>query len=81
MQRLDEIYKKYPQQIELTLFKNVSEIKFFRHSYQHLEDRIKEIIIDKRLPVFGAIKWGVNDNKKPFSCLAISGKFYAKRQR
>jgi hypothetical protein len=78
IQRLNEIYKKFPQQTELTLFKDISEIKFFRHSYQHLEDRIKEIIIDKRLPVFGAIKWAVNDNKKPFSCLAISGKFYGK---
>ena len=62
----------------MTLFKDIAEIKFFRHSYQHLEDRIKEIIIDKRLPVFGAIKWAVNDNNKLFSCLAISGKFYGK---
>lgn len=78
IQRLNEIYKKFPQQTELTLFKDIAEIKFFRHSYQHLEDRIKEIIIDKRLPVFGAIKWAVNDNNKLFSCLAISGKFYGK---
>jgi hypothetical protein len=78
IQRLNEIYKKFPQQTELTLFKDIAEIKFFRNSYQHLEDRIKEIIIDKRLPVFGALKWAVNDNKNPFSCLAISGKFYGK---
>ena len=77
-QRLNEIYKKYPQQSELTLFKDIADIKFFRHSYQHLEDRINEIIIDKQLPVFGALKWAVNDKGGSFSCLAISGTFYGK---
>jgi len=78
IQRLNEIYKKYPQQSELTLFKDISDIRFFRHSYQHLEDRINEIIIDKQLPVFGALKWAVNDKTNSFSCLAISGTFYGK---
>ena len=76
VQRLNEIYKKYPQDSELTLFKDIAEIKFFRHSYQHLEDRISEIVIDNKIPIFGAIKWGVNDNGKTFSCLAVSGNFY-----
>jgi len=78
IQRLNEIYKKYPQQSELTLFKDISDIRFFRHSYQHLEDRINEIIIDKQLPVFGALKWAVNYKTNSFSCLAISGTFYGK---
>jgi hypothetical protein len=52
-----------------------------RHSYQHIDERIKQILAEKDFPVFGALSWFKrypNSNKAIF-CSTYSGSFTSKK--
>lgn len=52
----------------------LDSLKEFRNTYQHLDERIDEVIVDKNLHVWGNISWiYVIDNSKILSCILSPG--------
>jgi|GEM_PF-1206321 len=39
------------------LFDKIRDVKLFRHSNQHIDERILEVILDKQLPIYGSLSW------------------------
>jgi len=39
------------------IFDKIRGIEFLRHSYQHIEERINEILYDKEMPIYGTLSW------------------------
>lgn len=49
--RLLEIDKDDP------IFEKIKGIEFLRHSQQHIDERIDEVLIEKELPIYGSLSW------------------------
>lgn len=39
------------------LFEKIKGIEFLRHSQQHIDERIEEVLLDKELPIYGSLSW------------------------
>jgi hypothetical protein len=39
------------------IFGKIRGIEFFRHSQQHIDERIDEILLEKELPIYGSLSW------------------------
>jgi len=39
------------------IFAKIKGIGYFRHSQQHLDERIEEVLIEKELPIYGSLSW------------------------
>lgn len=39
------------------IFDKIRDVKLFRHSNQHLDERIGETIYEKQLPIYGSLSW------------------------
>jgi len=39
------------------IFEKIQGIEFVRHSNQHIDERIDEILLEKELPIYGSLSW------------------------
>ena len=52
----------------------LERVKVFRNTFQHMDERIDESILDNDHPVFGKLKWCMSyEGGKAINCIAISG--------
>jgi hypothetical protein len=76
--RFVRLYKTLPSNNGHSVIKSIENIQTPRNTYQHLDERIEESIIDSRRPFYGALKWTYHDSKatEAFTFVAISGLLY-----
>ncbi|WP_339705931.1 hypothetical protein [uncultured Kriegella sp.] len=60
------------------IIKSIENISSPRNTYQHLDERVDESIINSRRPFYGALKWTYHDPdaNDAFTFVAISGLLY-----
>jgi hypothetical protein len=39
------------------IFEKIKGIEFLRHSQQHIDERINEVLLEKELPIYGSLSW------------------------
>lgn len=39
------------------IFEKIKGIEFLRHSQQHIDERIDEVLLEKELPIYGSLSW------------------------
>jgi len=63
-----------------SLFAQLNKAKELRNTYQHIDERITEVLAKKELPVFGTLSWFKRypDSNKAIFCSTYSGSFTLK---
>jgi len=77
------LIKHFKLKKEDSFFKEISKIEYFRHTIQHLEDRIDEFLFDNNLPIFGILSWYAKINPASLEGKIItvySGTFTSKEE-
>lgn len=76
-QRFIKLYKLLPSKNNHALIKEISKITPLRNTFQHMDERIDECLLEYDVPFYGALSWevnlGVKDTMHKF--FAISGLF------
>ena len=59
-QRFVKLYKLLPSENNHALIKEISKISPLRNTFQHMDERIEECLLEYDVPFYGAISWEVN---------------------
>lgn len=78
IRRFMRIYKVLATDKNYSLITPIEYVNSPRNTYQHLDERIDESLIDFRQPFFGSLKWTFHDKKsqEAYRFIAISGILY-----
>ena len=79
--RLIRLYKTLPSESNHSQIKIIEYINSPRNTFQHLDERIEESLIDSRQPFYGILKWVFNNpiSGKTENHIAISGILYTEK--
>lgn len=77
-QRFYLLYKKM-NSAENSIINKLDYLYSFRNAFQHLDKNVEERIIKNSRPIYGSIKWVVNDieKKEVYTSILVSGIFNA----
>ena len=59
-QRFIKLYKLLPSENNHGLINEISKISPLRNTFQHMDERIEECLLEYDVPFYGAISWEVN---------------------
>jgi len=59
-QRLINLYNLLPSNNNHSLVKDILFIKGFRNTFQHIDERIEECLLELDMPFYGMISWEIN---------------------
>ncbi|MGN7513718.1 MAG: hypothetical protein ACTHOM_05040 [Allomuricauda sp.] len=78
IRRFIRIYKVLSTDKNPTLLAPIEYVNSPRNTYQHLDERINESLIDTRQPFYGTLKWTFHDKitREAYRFAAISGILY-----
>lgn len=78
IRRFIRIYKVLPNDKNYPLITPIEYVNSPRNTFQHLDERIDESLIDCRQPFFGTLKWTFHDEilEEAYRFIAISGILY-----
>lgn len=74
--RLIKIYKKLPSKSNYKILDNLKIVDKFRNTFQHLDERIDESLLKKRLPFYGTISWFKLEDNEIKTKMIVSGITY-----
>ena len=76
--RLIRLYKTFPSSTNHENIKSIEYVNSPRNTYQHLDERIDESLIDTRQPFYGTLKWTYSniETGKAENHIAMSGIHY-----
>ena len=77
--RLIKLYKTLPSNHNHVNVNIIEYVNSFRNTYQHLDERIDETLINSKKPFYGYLKWAYSnsESKKVENYMAISGLYYS----
>lgn len=77
--RLSNICKKLPWEKPNEIVGHLHYLKDYRHTYQHLDERIEESLLENKIPFYGIITWihKLPDNENFNLIQLISGNWIA----
>lgn len=78
IRRFIRLYKVLATDKNYSLITPIEYVNSARNTYQHLDERIDESLIDSRQPFFGNLKWTFHDkeSQEAYRFMAISGILY-----
>ena len=78
IRRFIRLYKLLATDNNYALIAPIEYVNSPRNTYQHLDERIDESLIDSRQPFYGSLKWTFHDkiSKEAYKIAAISGILY-----
>lgn len=78
IRRFIRLYKVLATDKNYALITPIEYVNSPRNTYQHLDERIDESLIDSRQPFYGSLKWTFHDikSKEAYRIAAISGILY-----
>ncbi|WP_108422787.1 hypothetical protein [Flagellimonas amoyensis] len=78
IRRFIRLYKVLATDKNYALIGLIEYVNSPRNTYQHLDERIDESLIDSRQPFYGSLKWTFHDkiSKEAYRIVAISGILY-----
>lgn len=77
--RFIRLYKTLPSNHGHANINIIEYVDSFRNTYQHLDERIDESLINSKKPFYGYLKWvySNSESKKVENYMAISGLYYS----
>jgi len=81
--RFIRLYKQLPTRSGHKLVKKIEYVNKPRNTFQHIDERIDETLIDSKQPFFGTLKWIFHDHKSKTieSFVAVSGIHYSESHK
>ncbi len=75
LQRFVKLYKLLPTNNNHALIKELSKVTPLRNTFQHMDERIDECLLEYDMPFYGTISWEINLGRENFlhQFYAISG--------
>lgn len=71
--RLNRLLRKIPTNDNHKILDNLNIVNSFRNTFQHLDDRIDESILDNKIPIYGIITWFRVENKRIIPRILLNG--------
>jgi hypothetical protein len=74
------LYTHFEIDLKAPVLNEINKAVRLRDSYQHIDERIKQILAENDFPVFGALSWykRYSNSKKAIFCSTYSGSFTSK---